>query len=244
VVVGLAVDQHVQRRLRALGAAVAVHRVVAADHRADASGPRVDLRQVLRAAVRRGVTAVGERVDDNVLALGAQLQQRAEVLERRVHPAVGDETDQVHALEALERRADRRVGPELAARHGLVDARQVLLDDGAGAEVQVADLAVAHLALGQPDGGAAGLELRVRVARPEVVEDRRARQVDGVAGPGRREAPAVEDHQADRRVPRHQAAATIAANDSGSSDAPPTSAPSTSGSASSSAAFSGLTEPP
>ena len=77
-----------------------------------------------------------------------------------------------------------RVARQRAVGDGLVDARQVLADDRAGAEVEVADLGVAHLPLGQPDRAAAGRQLRVRVARPEVVEDRRVGQLDGVAGPG------------------------------------------------------------
>ena len=191
-----------------------------------------------------------------------QLDQRAQVLERGVHAAVGDQPEQVHARRARRARAhDRRVLAQRAVGDRLVDARQILADHGAGAEVEVADLGVAHLAFGQPDGAAAGGQRRVRVGRPQLVEHRRARQRDRVARAGLGEPPAVEHDQADagtrqRRRPRaaarsasaagtrHAAAATIAANDSASSEAPPTSAPSTSGSASSSAALSGLTEPP
>src|SRR5439155_3551622 len=109
------------------------------------------------------------------------------------------------------------------------------------------------LPVGQPDGAPARRQLGVRMARPELVEDGSVGLRDGVAGTRRRESPAVQDHQADRRHrerpgparPGHAtAAATMAANVSGSRLAPPTSAPSTSGSASSSAALSVLTLPP
>ncbi len=126
----------------------------------------------------------------------------------------------------------------------LVDARQVLLDDRARAEVEVPDLAVAHLALGQPDGPAAGGQLRVRIARPEVVEDGRLGERDALPGPsGATPQPSSTTRQprGRRYVTQRGAASTIAANAAGSSEAPPTSAPSTSGSASSSAAFSALT---
>ena len=59
----------------------------------------------------------------------------------------------------------------------------------------MADLGVAHLALRQSDGPPAGGQLRVRIARPQLVEHRRVGQRDGVAGAVRRRAPAVEHDQ-------------------------------------------------
>src|SRR6202042_1029069 len=98
-------------------------------------------------------------------------------------------------------------------------------------------------------------QLRVRIRRPQLVEDRRRRERDGITRSGRGEAPAVEDDQGRGRARqpvrtgganrRHQQAAlTIAANVSASRLAPPTSAPSTSGSASNSGQLSSLTLPP
>ena len=55
-----------------------------------------------------------------------------------------------NAARSTSLRRERAVGDRL------VDARQVLADDRAGAEVEVADLGVAHLPVGQPDGRAAG----------------------------------------------------------------------------------------
>ncbi len=171
------------------------------------------------------------------------------VLGARVHAAVGDQPDEVDALGAGEGSSQHLVLRQRAVGDRLVDAREVLVDDRARTEVEVADLAVAHLPVRQPDRAAARGERRVRVALPEVVEDRRLGERDRVARAVRRQAPAVEDDE-DRRGKRVHgaqtpaAAVTIAANDSGSSEAPPTSAPSTSGSDSSSAAFSAFTEPP
>ena len=118
----------------------------------------------------------------------------------------------------------------------------------------MADLGVAHLAVGEPDVAAAGREGRVRVALPELVEDRRLGQGDGVAGPGLGQPPAVEDHQARATGPADSsgavgsahglAAAQIAGKSPGSSEAPPTRPPSISGCENSSAALSGFTEPP
>ena len=77
----------------------------------------------------------------------------------------------------------------------LVHAHQVLVEDAARPDRQVADLGVPHLAGRQADRLAGGLQLRVRVLGPEPVEDRRVGQLDGVAGAGRRAAPAVEDDE-------------------------------------------------
>ena len=131
-----------------------------------------------------------------------------------------------------------------AVRDGLVDPREVLRHDRAGAEVEVADLGVAHLPGGQPDRLAARGERGVRVLGPQPVEDGRVGERDRVARAVGREPPAVEHDEADGRDAHAVAASTIAAKSDGSSEAPPTSAPSTSGRASSSAALEGLQEPP
>src|SRR3954465_4498426 len=161
-----------------------------------------------------------------------------------VHAAVGDEADEVHARRVLHRGPQDVVLGERPVLDGLADAREVLLDHRAGAEVEVPDLRVAHLALGEPDGRPPRRQLAVRIALPQVVEDRRRGQRDGVARAVRRDPPAVEDDEADRRDGHPRAASTMAAKSATSRDAPPTSAPSTSGRANSSAALSGLTEPP
>ena len=148
-----------------------------------------------------------------------------------------------HGRGRTRRRAprSRRSEPSAIAR---VHAHQVLEEDPPRPDRQMADLGVPHLTGREPHRLAGRLDLRVREARPEVVEHGRPRKLDRVPWPGRRDPPAVEDHQRDEREASPDAARQIAANESGSSEAPPTSAPSTSGCASSSAAFSGLTEPP
>ncbi len=203
---------------------------------------------MLDARFGRGVAAIGEAVDHEVThrETSGELQQRLQVAEAGVHAAVGDQPDQVHTLRAGERVHDRGVLAQHPVEHGVVDTREVLADDSAGAEVEVADLGVAHLALGEPHGAPGGRQRGVRVGAPQRVEHRRARQRDGVAGARVGEAPAVQHDQAGagQGERRQEAACTIDANVSACSEAPPTSAPSTSGSASSEGALSGLTEPP
>ena len=58
----------------------------------------------------------------------------------------------------------RGVRGERAVGDRGVDARQVLEDGPAGADVEVPDLAVAHLAVRQPHGRTGGIEQRVRPA--------------------------------------------------------------------------------
>ena len=145
----------------------------------------------------------------------------------RVHAAVRDEPHEVDVLAALERGAQDLVVEELAALDRLVHAHEVLEEDPAGADGEVADLGVAHLAGRQADRLARRLQRRVRVALPQPVEDRRVRELDRVPRAGRGDAPAVEDdedYEGIRSAIRHSAS-----KDATSSDAPPTSAPSTSG---------------
>ena len=83
----------------------------------------------------------------------------------------------------------------VSVSHGQIDARQVLHHHRAGAEVHVSHLGVAHLPRRQTDGEPAGRQRRVRVAVPELVEDRRARERDCVARAVWRQSPAVQYHQ-------------------------------------------------
>jgi hypothetical protein len=212
--------------------------------------PGLGLRQIFGRRGRRRVAAVGERVQDqlrNALAPG-QLDACPQVLEARMHAARGDEPHQVQAPALIPgcaaRRAKRLVLHEAAIGDRVVDAGQVLLHDRPGPEVQVPYLGIAHLTGWQPDRLPGRVELGVRIRLPERVEDRCRGERDRIAGARGRDAPAVEDDEHDRWQGHRGAAATIAANATGSRLAPPTSAPSTSGRLKSSAALSALTLPP
>ena len=99
---------------------------------------------------------------------------------------------------------EHRAREERAVRDGGVDARQVLEDRPAGAEVQVADLAVAHLARPAARRRPGGLQHGVRPLAPAG-----ARQVGiraaAIASRGGivPDAEAVEDDQDDRSRPAH-----------------------------------------
>ena len=255
-------DDRVVGELRAVPAPVAVHRVVAAGDRGHAAArlaqPALRLGHVGRARVRRGVAPVGERVQHDVghLRPRRELDAGVQVVEAGVHAALRHQAEQVQPPAGAARLADllqHGVVEERPVGDRVLDAGEVLTHHGPRAQVEVAHLGVAHLPVRQAHGAAAGGELRVPVAGPELVEVRRARLLHRVARTGGREAPAVQHDETDRRQRRsarpggeghRAAAATSRARLSGSRLAPPTSAPSTSGCARISAALSGFTLPP
>ena len=93
---------------------------------------------------------------------------------------------------------------KFAAGDELVDARDVHLHDAAGADIQMADFAVAHLALGQADERAGGVDQRVGKILEQAVVIGFAREGDGVAFGFGAVAPAVKNGEDDgSRAFRH-----------------------------------------
>ena len=137
----------VKGAIRPVPALVAVHRVVAAGDGGDPVGGQ--LGEIVHGGVRRDVPAVGEGVDPGLL--GREAEQGSQVVDVRVDTAVGDEAEQVHLVAALECRDERRILEEGAILDRLVHAHQVLVEDAAGTDRQVADLGVAHLPRRQAD---------------------------------------------------------------------------------------------
>ena len=96
----------------------------------------------------------------------------------RMHAAGRDQPDQV-AGAAGAASAPRRVSTKAgslaiaAVRDRVADPHQFLLDDAAGADVQMADLGVAHLPVRQADIAAGGVQERVRASLPQRREVRR-----------------------------------------------------------------------
>jgi hypothetical protein len=69
-----------------------------------------------------------------------------------VHAARRDQADQMAgaagAAQALDQ-AEQRGGPRNLTRiHSLIDARQILHHDATGADIEVPDLGISHLAVG------------------------------------------------------------------------------------------------
>ena len=89
----------------------------------------------------------------------------------------------------------RRVGEEFAVLDHQLDAGDVHVDDAAGADVEMADFAVAHLPVGQADEVAAGLNQRVGIFAQQPVVGGLAGQRDGIGLGLGAIAPAVENDQ-------------------------------------------------
>ena len=181
-----AVDQRRARELGALGAMVAIHRVVAPDDgrddRARARPLRLEPAEQAGRLMGRDVAAVRERMhrDARHARRERAAHDRAQVVDVRMHAAVGDEPGHVqHAAAGLggrERSLQRGVLGQRAVGHRIADAHEILRDDPPRADVEMADLGVAHLPFGQAHRAPGCDQRRVRPALPERVEDRRARR--------------------------------------------------------------------
>ena len=96
------------------------------------------------------------------------------------------------------------VGHQRAIGDGLVDARQLLVNDAARAQVQVPDFAVAHLPRRQADVLARGAETALRVGLVEVIVERKLGKERPIAlGLGgvealRANSPTITNNQSDR----------------------------------------------
>ena len=118
-----------------------------------------------------------------------------------VDAAVGEQADEVEGAAFLAGEVvgagEGGVGGERAVEDGGVDAGHVHVDDAAGAEVEMADFAVAHLAFGEADEVLAGADEGVGVFAEEVVVGGLTGEGDGVAVGVGAVAPAVEDGKDD-----------------------------------------------
>ena len=185
-------------------------------------------------------------------------ENREEMLVARMHAAIGEQPHDVQRTARRLRRIEACVddlvfvdGPRSART---VDARKLLMNDAAGTDVQMPDLGVSHLALRQTDRLARRLKTRA-LARENLIEKRRARKRDGVAGTCGCKPEAVHDNEAHgkreafpcRRIENAHycmTAFTSWMKESHLRLAPPISPPSMSGSATSASTLPGFIEPP
>jgi hypothetical protein len=114
-----------------------------------------------------------------------------------MHPAVAAQAEDVQTSlgAVLHGPAQGRVFADIAAGDQLIDARDLHLDDAPGADIEMADLAVAHLPFGQADERPIGADERVRVLFPKAIEIGLAGHGDGVVGGIGVVSPAVHDGQ-------------------------------------------------
>src|SRR5207248_1977241 len=134
----------------------------------------------------------------------------------RMHAAGRNQADQVAGAAAALKLADqidqRRSARDLAACDGVADARQVLYDDPAGADIEMADLGIAHLPVWEADVAARRAQQGMRARRPEAVECRCSGETDGVVGALLAPAPAVQHDQHHRTAFLHRLAPSSSAD--------------------------------
>ena len=151
----------------------------------------------------RRVAAVEQAVDDDVArtVLPGQARDGHRMAIDRVDATRSEQADEVQSVAAggaPDRIEQRRVIEKRFIGDGGIDARQVLDDRLTGAQVQVADFAVTHLAPRQPNCLARRVEPRVRPLLEQAAPHRHARGSDGVGIGTRADAEAIEHHDHQR----------------------------------------------
>jgi hypothetical protein len=190
---------------------VAIHPVVSAT---DAADDRTSLRrgqQLLEVAEPRaghGVSPVEHDLDGDarhVLPL-RELEQRQQMRVDGMHAARANEADEMQRAPGCLHTAtgvdEDRVLEEASVLDGVVDADEILLHHTTRAEVEVTDLAVAHLSARQPDRFLRRRKQGTRRARPQPVPGGNVRHRDRVALALGAVTPPVEDEKDDRRGTR------------------------------------------
>src|SRR5882762_5254198 len=194
-------DHGAIRKFDALLAVVAVHGVIAADERGDLSDTQftnflLELLHEIAAAVRRRVAAIHEAVNQDVLdfLLLGHFQQCEQMIDVRVHAAIAEQAHQMQSTLAatLHGLLEKRHVLHLLVGDEQVDAGDVHVYDAAGADVEVADFTIAHLAFRKADVRARSMDQRIRKFLEQRVISRLARKGDGVAFGFSAESPSVE----------------------------------------------------
>src|SRR5882762_207972 len=185
----------------ALPPSVAIHGVVAPDQRGDLTDTQfanllLESLHEITAAVWRSIPAIHEAVDQDVLdfLLLGHFQQCEQMIDVRVHAAIAKQAHQVQSTLAatLHRLLEKRHVLQLLVGDEQVNAGDVHAYDAAGADIEVADFTIAHLAFRKADVWAGSVNQRIRKFLEQGVISRFARKGDGVAFGFSAESPAVE----------------------------------------------------
>ncbi|MNP10208.1 hypothetical protein D3C76_1023490 [compost metagenome] len=205
----MAVDDQVVGLGHTVPTVVAIHGEITADEAGDAAfaqGLEGGVQQFDRRlrAFRRGIAAVeeGVQVDFFSAALGGQFGHGDQVILVAVHAAIGQQAHEVHGFTGgdgfVHGGADGRVLEELAVADRFGHAGEVLVHHAAGAEIHVADLGVAHLAVRQANVHAAAGNQAVGHGGPQTIQYRLLRRKDGVGFRALTVTEAVENNQDQR----------------------------------------------
>ena len=103
--------------------------------------------------------------------------------EQRVDATIARETHQMQAMRpgVTHGVQQNRILEELAVSNHQIDARDVHVNHAPGANVQMSNLAVAHLPLREPDIGTGGVHQRIRIIAQQRIVSGFARGGDRVA---------------------------------------------------------------
>src|SRR5262245_35231449 len=137
--------------------------------------------------------------DARHFALGAEVDEREQMLVDRMDTTVADEAHEMDGPivpdRSVARIRERLVSKERPIADRVVDANQVLHDDAPSAKVEVPDLAVSHLPLRETDGEAGRVQQGTRASSDEGVPSGSRSEGDSVSFPLRPVTPAVEYDQ-------------------------------------------------
>src|SRR5207244_453143 len=140
--------------------------------------------------------------DAVVAVLLRHLQQCVKMRLLRVHAPIRNQTEQMQSAltypGVLHRAYQHGMREELAVLDHQIDARDVHVNDAAGADVEMPDLAVSHLSFRQADERPAGMNQRIGIFAEKPVIRRLARQRDGVGLGLGTVSPTVEDDEDER----------------------------------------------
>ena len=167
--IALAVDKGSVCLLFTIPVVIAIHGVVTAGDAGDLADAQLvqfglQVGQEALAGVRVGITAIGDAVQVNVLCtqMFCHFQHAEPVVCVAVHTAGAHQTHQMDGLAGIDGSLhvldQNRILEHLTVLDGLGDQGQLLVHDAASAHVGVANLGVAHLAVGQADCHAGSLD--------------------------------------------------------------------------------------
>src|SRR5215813_7458706 len=125
--------------------------------------------------------------DTRHFALGAEVDEREQMLVDRVDTTVADEAHEMDGPvvpdRGVARTRERLVSEERAIADRVVDPNEVLHDDATRAKIEMPDLTVPHLPFRKTDGETGRVQQGSGVAGDEGVPSRSRSEGDGVSFP-------------------------------------------------------------
>ena len=194
------------RPLHPVPALVAVHGVVAAARRARSATPGsagdvLQERRDMLAGARGGASRPSRKPWMTTGTPGGdeRLRQGGEMGLMGMHAAGRQQAQQMAAppdcFSVAMKPFSAGLWPSSPSANRLVDARQVLHHDPAGAEIHVPDFGIAHLAVRQADIQLRGVQEGVRAGRPETIENRACWPGPRRCRPGPRDSPSHRERR-------------------------------------------------